>query len=438
MIKVEIFSEDLADIKLVNEYWGQDEDGKFIVKTSNLLPFKDIKTLPKLLDYILSISKAWNDKYSCPSCGEPFLCTSRTDSQSSFKHHRDCKECEIRKKEALLQRKQKEQLLLQQRIATRIEHNAKIRYDYSKIPVDIKLLLIGLGKALTSSSISNGFKVDECTELAPTGKEIFAIIKKLIAEGVIIDSPSKANSNAYVLNDDKSLSYYYYYATYVFVPDKEGTPISDTIRLLRQRRITPCDKIYQVWLDIATSDCMAYFEMQNSHHGLEIHEDDYQKINNLIRTSLEKYSISEVWSIIWRIVRDAAALSTRSYYNKDKASKTLLGKLQRLLDLILKNEASNMPWNRSQGSSVSILSQFFYELFEIDEYTPAEQVKLIFSKKDQIEDFSETHSKSMYILQQAVEYNIEKDVLNSFADLIRKGETIDATLDFIMHNYSLG
>lgn len=65
-------------------------------------------------------------------------------------------------------------------------------------------------------------------------------------------------------------------------------------------------------------------------------------------------------------------------------------------------------------------------------------MKLIFSKKDQIEDFSETHSKSMYILQQAVEYNIEKDVLNSFADLIRKGETIDATLDFIMHNYSLG
>lgn len=37
MIKVEIFSEDLADIKLVNEYWGQDENGKFIVKTSNLL-----------------------------------------------------------------------------------------------------------------------------------------------------------------------------------------------------------------------------------------------------------------------------------------------------------------------------------------------------------------------------------------------------------------
>lgn len=40
----------------------------------------------------------------------------------------------------------------------------------------------------------------------------------------------------------------------------------------------------------------------------------------------------------------------------------------------------------------------------------------------------------MYILQQTIEYNIEKYVLSSFTGLIQKGTTIDATLDFISQN----
>lgn len=97
--------------------------------------------------------------------------------------------------------------------------------------------------------------------------------------------------------------------------------------MLRMREHKQLSRILQLWLDYAVSDCMAYLFSECSLHGLETDAEDDIKIKSILRTALETWSIAQLWSVIWKVVRDAASLSTRVYYSKAKAAATLLERL---------------------------------------------------------------------------------------------------------------
>lgn len=59
-------------------------------------------------------------------------------------------------------------------------------------------------------------------------------------------------------------------------------------------------------------------------------------------------SVSQLWSVVWKVVRDAASLANREYYNRPKAAATIPGKIWRNLEKVQRESIELKAWSRPE------------------------------------------------------------------------------------------
>ena len=134
--------------------------------------------------------------------------------------------------------------------------------------------------------------------------------------------------------------------------------------------------------------------------------------------------MSHLWSAIWKVVKDAATLSTRSYYTSDKAAATLPGKLSRLLEKVTSGEATLRKWSRPAHQPAGTLGHLFNELYGIDEDTPGTAVMSSFADPEDASPRLATAELAKLvrnILKSALAHDLAAEVMLYFADAIRRG-----------------
>lgn len=169
---------------------------------------------------------------------------------------------------------------------------------------------------------------------------------------------------------------------------------------------------------------MAYLFDQCHQHGLRTTNEDDAQMHSTLRTALQTYSVSHLWSAIWKVVKDAATLSTRSYYTGDKAAATLPGKLHRFLEKVASGEATLRKWNRTEHQPAGTLGHVFNEVYGIDEDTPGTAVMSSFVDPDDASPRLATTELAgivRNILKSALAQDLAAEVMLYFADTIRRG-----------------
>lgn len=440
MIEFEIYSESPADKKLVARYWAMNENGKFIDNVCDLFPYEGIYNTQQLVKYINEISSAWDTRQVCPRCQGFNSIRSRSDVKSKpgvmngiCRYCKESEDIEIKKV------KEAKSAELGEYIARRAETNLAKTIDYETISSDIALILIALDNAINPRLLTSSFMRDECRRLSPLDSENF--IKRLWDAGVIIDLPNKRAPDAYSLKDGK-LWYYSNKVDYVLVPDKTLGKSEDVFNLLTKRDYNGCGVLRQLWFDYALSECMAYLLDQCSLHKLKISFEDDTEIRSIFCTALQTYSVSQLWSVIWKISRDAASLSTREYYNKEKSAATIPGKIKRHLERIAKGEITIKLWDRPVNQPAGTLGDVLYEFFGIDEDTLGSNVISIFADPEPEEahmrgdpPIEVIEEKASTLMRRAITHNLEAEVILLFANCIRSGNDVEMALNAIFSAY---
>ncbi|NLY27107.1 MAG: hypothetical protein GX049_06085 [Alcaligenaceae bacterium] len=433
MIKFEILTDDPADQELVARYWAMDEDGKFIENVSDLLPYKGISSSYHLLSHIQKVSIARDHRIVCSRCSEYFEARSRADYQTRTRFSTGvCDAC--REQENLKQ--MEEQRILSDKLSARLkeieDRNTQRVIDYETIPDDIALILIALNSAINPRLLTGLFSRDQCQGLAPCFTS--ALVTKLWKAGVIADLPSKALPGAYFLRDDE-VWHTNTKVSYFLLPDHELGKTEAALDSLRNRAYTQFSRIRQLWLDYAVSECMQYLYDQCSLHRLQTSDESDEQAQSVLRTSLETYSIAQLWSVIWKVVRDAASLSAREYYNKEKAASTIHGKIKRYLERAAREGLAVKSWDRPGEQPAGTLGDVFYEFFGLYEYTPGREAMEILADQNLDEDEvgppSEVVAAARIMMQRAIEQGCEATILLSFAERIRQGEDVQAALEAV-------
>lgn len=443
MIKFDVCFGDLADSELVARYWATDEDGKFVEKVNGLLPYRGISKSHQLLEYIQGISFAWDERYSCSKCAQNLRVRSRSDVQS--KAHNGAGICDACEEKEKLERKQVQKTLadeLNKRLEDIARRNQALTVNYEAIPDDVALILIALDNAINPRLITGAFRCDECRGLAPGSTNNF--LQKLWDAGVIIDQPSLSPEGAYFLKDG-DVWHYRSKAAYSLVADETLGRTEETLNALRMRVYKQLPLIRQLWLDYALSDCMAYLYEQCALHRLEIGDESDPQVRSILRTALETYSVAQLWSVIWKVVRDAASLSAREYYNQAKAAATISGKIKRHLERVAKGTASAKVWSRPVDQPAGTLGDLFYEYFGVDEDTLGTDMMEAFTDPDLAEhgavvvdppeEVIEGVARTMML--QASTQGLEATALLFFADCIRSGDDVKAALDAVLVAYPM-
>jgi len=111
---------------------------------------------------------------------------------------------------------------------------------------------------------------------------------------------------------------------------------ADAIGITEASHIQDLESAMQLWVFCASEDCMAFLFHHMENHGLVLEEEECVAARRILASALQnRFSIGQVWNAIWRSVKDAAALSTRQYYNLPKAARTLPKKIDKILSVAI-------------------------------------------------------------------------------------------------------
>ena len=311
--------------------------------------------------------------------------------------------------------------------------------SYASIGDDDAILLLALGKTLGPSRLEKEFYLSDCKSLVPYGAEEF--VSRLYRDGLLIDDPGHAKKGAYFFKGE-DVWHYRNKVAYRVVPDRLlGAGIEAQDKFLANRAYTDGPALKRLWLAYASSDCMAYLVNQINCYGIQIPEDDWAGVAGTIETALQVHSVAEIWSVIWRVVRDVDSLSRREFYNDRKAAALIPKKLIRYFEKIKKGETQIKPWDRFHDLPAGSLGQVLYDVFGIDENTPGAHIAKIFAEdkksKEESEDLltESLRDTANDVMRSALDCGLVPEMLYFFAKGIRQGESINGALLVAIKEY---
>lgn len=431
MIKTECLLDGEDDVYqrfagIIDRYWQIDEEaGVFKESVSDLLPFvyqdggevviADSKALRKFVNLY---GQAYDQNMTCPECGAAMPVSYRREVK--FKPQKSdclCGDCQ-----------KKTSKYLQDRLQEYEKQCQAARVDYHGVPGDIALILIALDRAIKPRLLHGSFKLSDCAMLAPLNPGAYVI--RAYKKGALKDIPSLGVKEAYFLRDDV-IWHYDAKVAYVLCPDANLGKNEDAFAIFEQSPMEDSHAVRHLWLDYAMDDCLAYLHTQREMHGLGIANQCLEEIKSVLLVALETYSVAELWSVIWRVIRDASSLSTREYYNKEKAAATIPGKIKRLLEKVATGNAAPLTaFSRPHDQPAGTLGDVFYEYFGINEDTHGSTVKSIFAKnwkvaglEAKLESNPAIEDQACEMVRKAMMFNLEAPALLHFAARIREGES---------------
>jgi hypothetical protein len=180
--------------------------------------------------------------------------------------------------------------------------------------------------------------------------------------------------SGFSLSDEEYLRFGYRVSSYRMMSHTSESR-SDAIRIVEAQRIRDVEAAIQLWAFCATEDCMVYLYHYMDSHGLFLEEGERSAVRRIITSSLqEHFSIGQIWNAMWRSVKDAAALSTRQYYNNAKAAKTIPKKIDKVL-MSAASDPNFEAYERPAATPLGAVLTLFYYRFGINDATTGAQVR---------------------------------------------------------------
>lgn len=321
---------------------------------------------------------------------------------------------------------------LEQQVVAYIERSAKMQIHYENLLYDLSLVLMALHKVVGNSILMNGtFPAIAAINLMPFS-HIYAL-QILVNNSVIFGLPNDERVGGFELSDDGQLTFTLSQVNYCLMW-QEGSSVESAFAITEQRKPSSADEVIRLWYELQKQECLAYFNEQCSQHGFrfghEVTQEIWSAIEAIVLNALPDFSTSNLWAEIWKVVRDAALLTNREYYNSQSAAKTLPGKLQRAINKLRRGDAAAQSWRRSATSSDSGLSLVFWERFALginENGKFAENAILkICADVGSTEKPNDEETLKMFhlLMNNASEQSLAGEVALSFGDYRNAGKTV--------------
>lgn len=244
--------------------------------------------------------------------------------------------------------------------------------NYNRIETDRLLILEAIndwsGRALGDGGdiqITDGGD-DPC---CATEYELNELARRMHSPPVILYPVS-----GFSLSDGDELRFGYRASSYRMMPHTSDSR-ADGIGIAEAKHIQDVEAAMQLWIFCATEDCMAYLYHQMDTHGLYLEEEERAAARRIITSSLQdRFSIGQIWNAMWRSVKDAAALSTRQYYNNAKAAKTIPKKIDKVL-MCAAGDPNFEAYDRLAVTPLGAVLTLFHHRFGINDATTGTHVR---------------------------------------------------------------
>ncbi|MBD1553080.1 hypothetical protein [Pseudomonas typographi] len=432
-LKLQLLCDAPEAVALVQRYWAVDAAGQYREKVSDLLPFRAFTRPAQITQYVREQCRVFDLNQACPRCGEPVRITSRSAARPSpQRSSRPCERCAGKIEQAMREARAQAEKTLADSLQAYMKARPSGTVDYAAVTDDIALLLIALHEALEPAMAQGTFGSAECRALAP--KHVGHFIRRLYQAGVLLEEPSQAQRGTYFLKDGQ-LRVKDSQRVYALMPGIPPGQLRAVLAAYHQRSFNDAPRLFDLWLDYAEADCMAYFEAQCILYAHQLYDDEHAEVRSALRGGLEHYCVAQMWSAICRVVRDAASLANRTYYDRAKASATLPGKLRRYLERARREAFELKGCTRPEVQPPGALGMVFQDLFGIDENTTGTMVWATFAHRS--EEWMATGEPTSWmaarrLMVRALQSDMPFATLERFAQTLKAGVALEAAIDEVL------
>ncbi|HDS1739553.1 hypothetical protein NPS49_08580 [Pseudomonas putida] len=428
-VRLEFLTQDPDEMALATRYWAMDEEGAYLERVADLVPFRDVVQSGQIARQVREFSLAYDDNQCCYMCDGPIRVSGRADAKKTFqKSSFPCESCEDVLRRQKAEQQAQEQAEISKRLAYKNERNVSATLCYGELSDEAVILLLALDALLGQKLASGTFTISDCDDLSPKGGKHF--IDRLLQEDVLLDDPIAAKPGTYFIKNGE-LWWYVHGIQYFLPPDADLGRGAAALRHLEEHVFTDSESLTDLWLDYALDDVMRYFDDQCSIYQHELEVEAVEKIKANVRHALRTYSVAELWSVMWKAVKDAASLANMQYYNRPKAAATIPNKIRKLVEQADQNGGIKHTWNRPDHHVAGSLGMVFSSLFGVDEYTPGKAVIESFDRlgrKNGAGGLQDVQWLAQTFLQSALDGSNAWKSIDQLAEKIRAGKATDEAI----------
>jgi hypothetical protein len=432
-IKLQMLTEDPKEIELIERYWAVDESGQYLEKVSALGGVIEMAPGVTLASFIRQRCNAFDENQVCPKCAELIEIRNRSEAKKVPQWRTKlCTRCQEDQDAMVLKAEKAKAAELERQLADYARKQSTRTVDYSEIPDNQALLLLALDRAITPRLTSGGFTVGDCRGLAP--RYVGDFVQQLREAGLILEDPAKARPGTYYWEGDE-IWMLRDQVVYRLAPDAASRSADEIIRSLSDRVYTDAEGLFNLWLDYSVADVMRYLDTQCELYHHDLSGQELEEIKSTMRSALETYSVSQLWSVAWKVVRDAASLANREYYNRPKAAATIPGKIRRNLEKVQRESIELKAWSRPEQHPAGTLGMVLGEILGVDENTSGARasslVGWLTGQACSASVEAELHEPVRELMTIALAHDVGSSVMLRFAELIRAGHDVGFAIEEI-------
>ncbi len=381
MIQLKYLTTDPSSMEIARKYWAFDpETEEFIYPTAEAAAFFQTNN-QRVSNRLAEVCIAFEDSWTCSRCNQPnFTFSSRSNylEQRRFRsrypvdsHSYICASCKAELEQIKQQAqadKEAEESRLRRSILDRFRDQAQV-VSIDSLSLIEAVFLAAYGRAglienqrvLMSLDYVQGQKI----RLAPDADIAIEFVKKLYHKNVlqihsfnttdIFSGVKNQNEWSFLVNKTN-----WFYPKSVQIPDKPSSLFQEMEQsFLHSDWPSEWKKeVFPTWKQMALWECLEYLDFTLSEHQLVLKpgEKTLEMLNHL----LERYSVSQIYSFIWRASKDAAAFYVREQVTKLHAANTVVGSIQRMAE---KAEAEGWEvkgYRRNFHLPQSLMSEVLY------------------------------------------------------------------------------
>lgn len=432
-IKLHMLTEDPKEIELIERYWAVDESGQYLEKVSALQGVIEMAPGVTLASFIRQRCNAFDENQVCPECEELIEIRNRSEAKKVPQWRTKlCALCQEDRDAIVLKAEKAKAAELERQLADYARRQSTRTVDYSEIPDNQALLLLALDRAITPRLTHGGFTVGDCRGLAP--RYVGDFVQQLREAGLVLEDPAKARPGTYYWEGDE-IWMLREQVVYRLAPDTASRSADEIIRSLSDRVYTDAEGLFNLWLDYSVADVMRYLDAQCELYHHDLSGQELEEIKSTMRSALETYSVSQLWSVAWKVVRDAASLANREYYNRPKAAATIPGKIRRNLEKVQRESIELKAWSRPEQHPAGTLGMVLGEILGVDENTSGARVSSLVSwltgQACSASVEAELHEPVRELMTIALAHDVGSSVMLRFAELIRAGHDVGFAIEEI-------
>jgi hypothetical protein len=325
---------------------------------------------------------AYVEGWNCTRCENPHKFYVRSDfpkHSSEIGKPELCSDCKAkdRLQEADEERKRREDAeRTRQELRSRLREKILERHDLSKTRPVSPIYRLSLTDAIYLISIMRE-AYEDLTKIKPidlfeqplaaTNDLKREIILQAHDNGLIFIHPD-SETDAFA---DETLDRFYIYKVYYapMVTEKSIVDPKTLVTDLHQYVSLPwteeeCEEALILWKKIALSECLEYLLFVMNEHQFEFTPGE--KTTQYLEFALQHFSTGQVYNIIWRAVKDAAAFFMRERgVSKKHAANVAISSIQRTAERAIAEKWDLKPYRRNYKTKRSIISEVFYNFASI-------------------------------------------------------------------------